>query len=130
LPHLADGNEITLFVDGFQPAEPGLTSRFEIVDHKSRARALSELDRFDAVIYHMGNDHRYHAGILEAMKARPGIVVFHDFALQDFFLGLAREKHDLKYYLDEVHACHGKKARDEAGEALVRGADPAILAQP
>src|SRR6266508_2004578 len=130
LPHLAAGNEITLFVDGFQPAELGLTSRFEIVDYKSRARALNELERFDAVVYHMGNDHRYHAGILEAMKTHPGIVVFHDFALQDFFLGLAREKHDLKYYLDEVHACHGKKARDEAGEALSRGADPAILAQP
>src|SRR5712692_4479442 len=130
LPYLAAEADITLFVAGFQPTDRSLTSRFEVVDYQSQPWSLNQLDRFDAAIYHMGNDHRYHAGILEATRLRSGIVVFHDFALQDFFLGLARERRDLNLYLNEVEFCHGKATRGEAAEALSRGADPAILAQP
>jgi len=130
LPYLGAEAEITLFVDGFQPTDRSLTSRFEVVDYRSQPRSLNQLDRFEAAIYHMGNDHRYHAGILEATRLRSGIVVFHDFALQDFFLGLARERRDSNLYLNEVEFCHGQTTRDEAAEALARGADPAILAQP
>lgn len=130
LPHLAAGAEITLFVDGFHPLNRELTSRFEVCDYRRQRSSLRELERFDAVLHHMGNDHRYHAGILEAMKRRSGVVVFHDFALQDFFLGLARDRGDLRLYLDEVEICHGETARKEAAEALARGAAPAILSRP
>jgi 2-polyprenyl-3-methyl-5-hydroxy-6-metoxy-1,4-benzoquinol methylase len=54
----------------------------------------------------------------------------HDFALQEFFLGLARERGDLRTYLDEVEFCHGKAARNEAAEALGRGALPNMMARP
>jgi SAM-dependent methyltransferase/glycosyltransferase involved in cell wall biosynthesis len=130
LPHLATGADITLFVDGFHPLNRELTSRFEVCDYRRQRSSLRELERFDAVVFHMGNDHRYHAGILEAMNRRSGIVVFHDFALQDFFLGLARDRGDLRLYLDEVQICHGETARKEAAEALTRGAAPAIVARP
>lgn len=130
LPHLAAGAEITLFVDGFHPSNRELTSRFDVRDYRRQRTSLRELDRFDAVVFHMGNDHRYHAGILEAMKRRSGVVVFHDFALQDFFLGFARDRGDLRLYLEEVEICHGENARREAAEALERGAAPAILARP
>ena len=130
LPYLGAEAEITLLVDGFQPTDRSLTSRFEIVDYQSQPSSLKQLDPFDAVVYQMGNDHRYHAGILEATRLRSGIVVFHDFALQDFFLGLARERRDLNLYLSEVEFGHGSTTRDEAAEALARGADPAIVAQP
>src|SRR5438132_4783977 len=130
LPYLAADTDITLFVDGFQPTDKSLASHFEVVDYQSQPRSLNQLDRFDAVVYHMGNDHRYHAGILKATRTRAGLVVFHDFAFQDFFLGLARERRDLNLYLNEVEFCHGKARRNEAAEALARGADPAIVAQP
>ena len=130
LPHLAGGAEITLFVDGFHPLNRELTSRFEVRDYRRQRSSLRELEHFDAVVYHMGNDHRYHAGILEASQQHRGVVVFHDFALQEFFLGLARERADLRLYLDEVEFCHGRAAREEAAEALARGALPSILARP
>jgi 2-polyprenyl-3-methyl-5-hydroxy-6-metoxy-1,4-benzoquinol methylase/glycosyltransferase involved in cell wall biosynthesis len=130
LPHLAEAADITLFVDGFQPYNPELTSRFPILDYRRQRSHLRQLDQFDAVVYHMGNDHRYHSGIFEAMKQRNGIVVFHDFALQEFFIGLARERNDLRLYLDEVEYCHGKQARNEAAESLDRGSLPAILNRP
>ena len=130
LPHLAAGAEITLFVDGFHPLNRELTSRFEVRDYRRQRSSLRELAHFDAVVYHMGNDHRYHAGILKASQQRSGVVVFHDFALQDFFLGLGRDRDDLRLYLDEVEVCHGETARKEAAEALARGAAPAILSRP
>ncbi|MDX6443768.1 MAG: hypothetical protein QOH71_842 [Blastocatellia bacterium] len=130
LPYLGGGAEITLFVDGFHPLNRELTSRFAVRDYRRQRSSLRDLEQFDAVVYHMGNDHRYHAGILEAMQRRSGIVVFHDFALQEFFLGLARERDDFRLYLDEVEFCHGKVAREEAAETLARGAQPSMLARP
>ena len=130
LPHLAEGADITLFVDGFKPANRHLTSRFRVVDYHRWSSRLKKLDNFDAVLYHMGNDHRYHSGMVTAMARRPGIVVFHDFALQDFFLGLARERKNARLYLDEVEYCYGSQARHEAAESLSRGMVPAIVDQP
>jgi glycosyltransferase involved in cell wall biosynthesis/SAM-dependent methyltransferase len=131
LPHLSDeGADVTLFVDGFEPESRSLRARFPVRDFRRDPSALNTLADFDAVLYHVGNDHRYHAGILEAARAHPGVVVLHDFALQDYFLGLARERGDLRLYLDEVEACHGDEARREAAEALARGGTPAILSRP
>jgi 2-polyprenyl-3-methyl-5-hydroxy-6-metoxy-1,4-benzoquinol methylase/glycosyltransferase involved in cell wall biosynthesis len=130
LPHLAAGAEVTLFVDGFYPLNRELTSRFEVRDYRRQRSSLRDLEHFDAVIYHLGNDHRYHAGILEVSQQRSGIVVFHDFALQEFFLGLARDRDDLRLYLDELQFCHGKDARVAAAESLTKGAEPSMLARP
>src|SRR6266436_3756948 len=130
LPYLAEGADITLFVDGFKPTNRDLLARFPVHDYRRDPSSLQSLSGFDAIIYHMGNDHRYHAGILDVMREHPGIVVLHDFALQDFFLGLARDRGDLRLYLDEVEICHGEIAREEAAEALARGALPSLLARP
>src|ERR1044071_7440688 len=120
LPYLAEGAAITLFVDGFKPANRKLTSRFKVINYGRWPSRLKKLESFDAVLYHMGNDHRYHGGMLKAMARRRGIVVFHDFAFQDFFLGLARERNDLGIYLDEVELCYGSEMRRQAADYLTR----------
>src|SRR5947209_6345114 len=130
LPHLSEGAEITLFVEGFRPADEELLARFPVRDYRRDPSLLQTLDGFDAVVYHLGNDHRYHAGVFDACAAHAGIVVFHDYALQDFFLGLARERGDLRIYLDELAACHGDEAAREASDALARGGSPSISARP
>ncbi len=130
LPHLASKAEIDLFLDGFRPASHDISARFRCFDYRSRPETLARLGEYDAVIYHMGNDHRYHTGIYEVAQAHPGIIVFHDFALQDFFLGLARARDNARIYLDEVGACHGELARAEAEEALMRGGVPPAVASP
>ena len=131
LPHLARHAEIDLFVEGFVPASRAVVERFRAFDYVREPDRLKRLrDDYDAVLYHMGNDHRYHAGVFDAMRAAPGVVVFHDFALQDFFLGLARARGDLNLYLDELEACHGPQARATAADALARGAAPPQAATP
>jgi len=126
LPHLARAADITLFVDGFQPSSHEMTSRFEICDYQKQPDLLKRLESFDAVIYHMGNDHRYHTGIFETMIKYPGILVLHDFSLQDFFFSLAQTRKDMRLYVDEVGACYGESAMKAAGEALASGAIPRI----
>lgn len=130
LPYLSKGADITLFVDGFTPVDRDSLSKFPIYDYGRDPSALTSISSFDAVIYHMGNDHRYHSGMFDAMRQFPGIVVFHDFALQDFFLGLARERKEPNLYLDEVAACHGTALRAEAAQFISEGRTPSFLAQP
>lgn len=130
LPYLAAESEVTLFVDGFEPSNPAIHAQFGWRDYRRDPAALQTVGDYDAVVYHMGNDHRYHAGILEAARKHPGIVVFHDFALQDFFLGLARERGRMAIYLEEMAACHGDAATLEAAESMERGSVPQIVARP
>jgi glycosyltransferase involved in cell wall biosynthesis/SAM-dependent methyltransferase len=130
LPYLAAGAEITLFVEGFEPSNPEIRDRFTCHDYRRDPSVLKTLGDYDAIVYHMGNDHRYHAGMLEIAREHPGIVVFHDFALQDFFLGLAQQRNRIEIYLEEVFACHGERATREAAEALERGSTPPQAALP
>jgi 2-polyprenyl-3-methyl-5-hydroxy-6-metoxy-1,4-benzoquinol methylase/glycosyltransferase involved in cell wall biosynthesis len=130
LPYLAAHAEIDLFVDGFQPSNQELVESFRWFDYRVNPASLERLPEYDAIVYHMGNDHRYHTGIVRIMREHPGVVVFHDFALQDFFLGQAREKGDMSSYLDELEACHGKRERAEAEEYVKRGATPPQAAAP
>ena len=122
--------EVSLFVDGFRPTSAELLENFPVVDYARDASKLSTLKDYDAVLYHMGNDHRYHAGIYDAIKLQRGIIVFHDFALQDFFLGLARERKDMNIYFDEMGACHGLAASRNAEKALAQGVLPPALDRP
>src|SRR5688500_18344538 len=130
LPYLAAYAEIDLFVDGFTPVNLKIGSQFKCFDYQRDPSALKSLKGYEAVVYHMGNDHRYHAGIYEVLTKHPGVVVFHDFALQDFFLGLARVQGNVELYLAEIAACHGKTERDRAEEHLRRGSVPPQVAAP
>ncbi|MFN2532121.1 MAG: methyltransferase domain-containing protein [Pyrinomonadaceae bacterium] len=123
LPHLAQGAEITLFVEGFEPANEDLRGRFPVRDYIRDPTALDTLNSFDALLYHMGNDHRYHVGVYETMRRHAGIAVFHDFALQDFFLGLARARGDARIYTNELTACHGNAVPAQLAHAVARPLD-------
>lgn len=129
LPHLSDGCEIDLFVDGFDPSNRELLKKFRLCDYRQEPHALKRLEDYDAVIYHMGNDHRYHAGIYHAARQYPGIMVLHDFALQAFFLELAHERGDTRVYLEEVEACYGAHRRRMV-ERESSGGEPPIVTDP
>jgi 2-polyprenyl-3-methyl-5-hydroxy-6-metoxy-1,4-benzoquinol methylase/glycosyltransferase involved in cell wall biosynthesis len=130
LPYLAGEAEISIFVDGFVPANPQIRAQFTYHDYRRDPDVLETLAAYDAIVYHLGNDHRYHAGMLDVARRHPGIIVFHDFSLQDFFLGLAQARGRVEIYLEEVAACHGYDLTREAARALQRGATPSLLTRP
>jgi 2-polyprenyl-3-methyl-5-hydroxy-6-metoxy-1,4-benzoquinol methylase/glycosyltransferase involved in cell wall biosynthesis len=130
LPYLARYAEIDLFVDGFVPSNAELIRQFRYFDYSNDAQVLDRLSSYDAVVYHMGNDHRYHTGIARVMLEHPGIAVFHDFALQDFFLGQAHTENNMGRYLDELEVCHGPTERRRAEEHVTRGGMPPHVSAP
>lgn len=130
LPYLARQAQIDLFVDGFRPANQILLDQFQWFDYRTDPTILNRLSGYDAIVYHMGNDHRYHAGIYDTARSFPGIIVFHDFALQTFFFELARERREMRIYLDQVEACHGARLRAIAEAMLKGGAIPSLHTEP
>lgn len=124
LPVLAQDADIDLFVDGFEPSSKAITEGFKIHDYRKCPDILDRLDDYDAVLCQMGNNHRYHRGVYEVASAYSALIVFHDFALQHFFLERSRELGDLNVYLNELEASEDLKIRAEAEEALAKGAVP------
>ena len=124
LPTLAEGAQIDLFVDGFEPDNQEMTGAFRVYDYRNHPEVLESLKKYDAVLCQMGNNHRYHRGIYEVASAKPATIVFHDFALQNFFLERSRELRDPDAYLSELGALASLEIRREAQEALERGAAP------
>lgn len=114
LPHLAGDCEIELIVDeGFQPA-PELAGRFPV--HGVRALpSLLERGRFDAVLYQLGNNRDYHAGIYRSLLAHAGVVVLHEPVLHHLVRDLTLYAGDAEAYVREMRYAYGR-----TGEAMAR----------
>jgi glycosyltransferase involved in cell wall biosynthesis len=86
------------------------------VQYDSRSPDLSRLAGYDGVIYHMGNDARFHAGIYEMFRRWPGIVVLHDYVLHHFIhYYTVTMRGDPDGYIEEMRSAHGHE-----GEAFAR----------
>lgn len=101
LPPLAQHAEITLFVDGFEPATPAIRERFAWHDVRDFAA-----QPFDLCLYHMGN-HPCHAGIYRVLERHPGVVVLHDYVLHHFLRYLLDVEGDEEAYLAGFPAGEG-----------------------
>jgi glycosyltransferase involved in cell wall biosynthesis len=74
---------------------------------------LAELpDRgpYQAVLYHIGNDVRFHGDIYQMALQLPGIVVLHEYMLQHLMLGLARQRDLSQQYVQTMRYCYGASA--------------------
>lgn len=73
------------------------------------------LDRFDAVVYHLGNNRDYHAEIYRSLLRHPGIVVLHELVLHHLVRDLTLFSGDPEGYVRELRYAYGP-----SGEALAR----------
>src|SRR6185436_17982899 len=72
--------------EGFRP-EGALAARFPV--HGARdLRGRAAARRFDAVLYHVGNNADYHAEIVRTLVEVPGVVVLHEFMLHHLVRGM------------------------------------------
>ena len=77
LPHLARHADIDLFVDDKHSPSKDISKAFSV-------RACEEFDaeiqagKYDATVYQIGNDPRFHGYIYDALLKHPGIVVLHE----------------------------------------------------
>jgi glycosyltransferase involved in cell wall biosynthesis len=119
LPHLAQYAEIDLFVDdGYEPA-PNICERFPV--HSYHEYAGRSIDReYDVCVYQMGNDAGSHSRIYQTLLMHPGVVVLHEYVLQDFMRGMTFPRGDFERYIEEMRYCYGNRGVSRARAALMR----------
>ena len=71
LPYLAAHADIDLFLDGFQPSNEDLPVG-RVFDYQKNPHVLGLLRNYDAAIYHIGNDYRFHFGTCTSAAAASG----------------------------------------------------------
>ncbi len=114
LPHLAEHLELELFVDEGVRVDPQIRARFPV--HGDRAfPEMWERGRFDAVLYHLGNNVDYHARTWRTMARFPGVVVLHEAMLHHLVRGMTLSRGDLDGYVEEMRYAYGR-----TGHALAR----------
>lgn len=66
-----------------------------------------ELNQGDINIYHLGNNATFHGDIWKISQQSPGLVILHDYKLQDLFYMLYPDKND---YIQQMREIYGEKA--------------------
>ena len=100
LPHLAERADVRVLRLPGQPVDPELEARWRPV----AAERAGEGGRIP--LYHMGNN-RYHEGVWELARERPGVVVLHDLVLHHFLLDRTVGRGRFEPYREELQRDHG-----------------------
>lgn len=64
LSYLSRYSEIDLWVDGFKPNNSAI-SQYRIFDFKKHKNDRKRLIKYDAIIYNLGNNPEFHAGMYD-----------------------------------------------------------------
>ncbi len=125
LPHLARHAELSLIVDDGARPEADIAAAYPVHEARNLPRLLGS-GAFDGMLYHLGNNVEYHAGIRRAALAHPGVSVIHDVVLHHLVLGATLHRGDGEAYVEELRYCCGR-----TGEAAGRRAlDPGVPVDP
>jgi glycosyltransferase involved in cell wall biosynthesis len=65
----------------------------------------------DIALYHVGNDPEAHGWIVDALRARPGVVVLHELVLHHLIAGITLGRGDGRGYLDAMERDFGVAGR-------------------
>ena len=116
LPVLAEreGLDLELFVEERSRVAEDLSGRFPVHGDKAFPGQW-QTGRFDAVLYHLGNNADYHARTWQHMLRIPGVVVLHEYMLHHLVRGMTLARGDVKGYVEEMRYAYGR-----TGEALAR----------
>jgi glycosyltransferase involved in cell wall biosynthesis len=77
---------------------PALRERVDVVVAEPGRRPPAA----DIAVYHIGNDPAAHGWIVDALRARPGVVVLHEFVLHHLLAGITIGRGDGRAYLDAM----------------------------
>ena len=106
---------IDLFVDGFEPSNKEILESFDIHQIEEIDNA-AERNKYDHLVYQVGNNSRFHKRINEYSMKHPGITQLHDFSLHHYLAETTLLQGKLDEYVDVMKFCHGWQ-----GEAMATG---------
>ncbi|NJD38569.1 MAG: glycosyltransferase [Geobacter sp.] len=103
VPELARYYDITLITDQPEITDPVLAAYFPV---RSVAWFTEHGDRFERILYHIGNSH-FHSHMFELLQVHPGTVVLHDAFLGGILNGLGHAAGDPDAVLRTLYHGHG-----------------------
>lgn len=112
VPRVAEHLDLELFCDRPREASERLGSDLPVASVEALAR---EAERFDVIVYHIGNNADFHSSAHAALMRRPGVVVLHEFMLHHLIRGMTLADGDVAGYVEEMRYCYGA-----IGERLAR----------
>lgn len=125
LPFLAPYADIDIVISGaYRPCNEQISDRFRIVHYE---QYLNDPDAYDAAVYQLGNNLRFHAYMIPCMRAAPGIVVLQDYSLQYLVLGLTLRQGEPGMLTDVLRPVYGERTRSLVRKLLLGLEDPAAL---
>lgn len=89
------------------------------------------LNRAGQCVYNVGNNPKFHLGILDVASRHPGIIILHDRALQDLFAGRfdhSNCSYEGSRYLEVMNRWYGRRGEEAAREVLSSAVSPAEIA--
>jgi glycosyltransferase involved in cell wall biosynthesis len=122
LPHLAQHIAVTLFVNPGETVAPALAQQFPIFPIAAYPQEQRKAP-FDAALYHVGNDFRFHGAIYEMLLHEPGIVVLHEVVLHHAVAGFYLENDDPGGYIDLMRQIYGPMGEAVAMQVMEKGTD-------
>ena len=107
LPYLSKFFEIDLFIEpGLKIIDPYIQKNFRLYPW---TELLNRRDQYETVVYQIGNS-RYHMDIVNLLKEFPGVVVLHDFYINNIFYTmevLQGQKLAFLRHMDQSHGLRG-----------------------
>lgn len=115
LPRLARCHELELFYDGGTPPVAAIADRW-------RSRPVADLEgeaqRFELIVYQIGNSAPHHAESFRLALEFPGVVVLHEFMLHHLVRGLTLAAGDAAGYVEEMRYAAGRSGEMAARRLL------------
>ncbi|MCZ8512556.1 glycosyltransferase family 4 protein [Paenibacillus filicis] len=115
IPVLSNHLDIDIFVDNFQPTDSNINSNYKIHSIDSFNQEIYQ--SYDEVIYHIGNNSKYHENIYLTALKYPGVVVLHDYALHHLIAQLTVGRNNWDKYVNEMEYNYGPEGVHFARES-------------
>lgn len=123
LMELKEYVNIDVFVDGYKPTNKDIINNFNIYDIKDIYKKEIR-EKYDHLVYHVGNNAAAHSNIVKALIQFPGICELHDISLHHFIAEDTIAKNNTQEYLRIMRYCHGEKGENRAINFLKGNASP------
>ena len=108
LPALARHAEIDLWIDpAWKPDKTAINERFPIYPY---TESSFPAEKYDQLVYHMGNDYGSHRFVHQALSRHPGVVVLHDLVLMGFYAAREDAGHRFSDFIGFLQRFYPRKA--------------------
>ena len=127
IPSLARHYDITLVTEASPVDDPRLTGGFPVIDPETFA---AKADRFDRVLYQIGNSEFHRFQLQDLLPAIPGVVTLHDAFLSNALHAFAHRRGKPEGFREDLYASHGYRAveaYEAEGDLAALGSFPCSL---